>query len=1123
MSEIRLTAEQRAAIEAEGETLVSASAGSGKTFVMIQKIISLILEGKAEISGILAVTFTNLAAAEMKEKLKRAIVSRVNEEQNLEKKARLKRELAEIGASDISTLHAFCANVIRRFFYLTDDSGDFRIADEAETAEMKERAAEIAVDSLLEQKNEKFATLLNLYAGSKGIKRLTELFLPLYEKLKTHADYRDRLLRMPASFQRENFNAVIEELYARIKPRLSETRARVSRLATEVKPFTDCGEMNTKYLSFLAEIGCACQKIEKEGSLYRAAQTATVIKLSSKPSNGALKRAENTEALDLDRRIDEAKNTFKGLIKELSFYENEEDDFFRFAKSGEIVAALCELLLVFDSAYAEIKKRAGVLDFSDLEHRALALLKSETVQKELKAKYTHVFVDEYQDVNPCQESILNALQCENIFMVGDVKQSIYGFRGCSARFFTEKYARLSHTGGALMLNGNFRSAPKILEAVNKIFSVVMTESTGAVDYKATSVMQASDRFPAGTGEVWFDFIPEDEKDEPGERDVYSVIEHLDIESGKIDPEGACIAGIIAAELSKKHFDAEKGEYIKNEYKDIVVLSRSKTGRASKIIGELVKRGIPVASAAEYNICDYSEIKRIIEILRFLDCAEQDIPLAAALKSPLASLSDEELAKIRLAAGSKESFVQACRLYADKGQDELSEKLRDFYRYTGELRMLSNVKSAAELLAKILSETGFEIAELRKENGEERLKRIDRFLSECGTLSVSDMLRRLKNSGYSIGFSETGGENAVRVMTMHASKGLEFPVVIVAGMDNRFDDRDTKEKILTDEEGGFAPLYYDRSSFTSYDTVLRSLFREKMIEKRAEDEMRLLYVAATRAQYCMHFVFKKVGEFDFCNVARAVKFSDFIPFAKFEKCFLYPEYTQLSFEEARPLIIAETDSEAEREILMRYGQTYRHQSALNIPVKSSASAILKAQGEKFYAENELFPEAYSSPSDAVTGIAYHAFLEQADFTVSPEQETERIFTLFSKTRPDLLAKLERERAERILSMSIFSMVKGYTLYREQEFLLSLPACELFDTDCCDEVIVQGAIDLLALTGDEAIIIDYKFSTHAEKQLASDYTKQLQIYAAAVRKIIKPRKISAFIVNLNRLFCIELPSV
>ena len=225
---------------------------------------------------------------------------------------------------------------------------------------------------------------------------------------------------------------------------------------------------------------------------------------------------------------------------------------------------------------------------------------------------------------------------------------------------------------------------------------------------------------------------------------------------------------------------------------------------------------------------------------------------------------------------------------------------------------------------------------------------------------------------------------------------------------------------------------------------------------------------------------------------------------------------------RPLLISSTDEAAEREIALRYRAPYPYASSLEIPVKSSASAILKRQGERFYAEKELFPEdTGGSKTDKETGIAYHAFLERADLFAPPEREAERIFALFEKTRPELAAKLNRQKMARILAFPLFGNLRGFTLYREQEFLLSLPANALFATDSEDEVLVQGAIDLLAVRGDEALIIDYKYSTHSDERLVRDYARQLEIYAAAVGKIAKIEKISAHIVNLDRLSCVHVP--
>lgn len=1117
---VKPTAEQFAAITAQGETLVSASAGSGKTFVMIEKIISLILEGKVEISSILAVTFTNLAALEMKEKLKTAIIKRINEEDNEQNKARLKYELSEIATSDICTVHSFCANLIRRFFYVTGVNGDFKIADDADAMEMQTRAADIVIDSLIEKGSEKFKLLLKIFAGSKGVSKIVDLLLPLYLKMRNDNDYLYRIESMPQNFTENGFIKVCNQLLDAYKLRASALLERANILFAQLEPFIERQEMSVKYAEFINAVTSVLLSVIKSQDLYLVGKIAQGLKMPSKPANTPLKRAENYSALQLDEKIDALKTHVKEFFIPLKNYEDAQKDCANFIQSGEITSAVCEFLLEFDKEYQAIKKRAGKMDFSDLEHCALSLLKDKTVQSEMQRKYSYIFVDEYQDVNPCQESILNFLQGRNMFRVGDVKQSIYGFRGCSAKFFVEEFEKLNKMGGALVLNGNFRSAPKILDAVNTIFSEVMLQETCQIDYKKTSIMTAGNAYPKDSGEVWFNFIPEKEKQEKKERSVYSVVENLD---GKLDEtyeEGAYVANIIAHELSKTHFDVKTGEMVKNQFKDIVILSRSKTGKASKIISELVKKGIPVASDSEYNICDYPEIKRLIEVLKYIDNPEQDIPLACALKSSLCLLSDEQLATIRLYSGKKSSFVEACKKYANECNDALSLKLKEFYEYCEKLRLLSYARSCAEIITQITSDTGAEIEELKSKNGEERIKRMARFISECQDLSVSDFLKRLKSNGYNIGFSQSGGENAVHVLTMHASKGLEFPVVIIVGMDNKFDDHDLKEKILLDDEWGFAPYYYDDSDFSAKETVLRALIKEKLVKKRVEDEMRLLYVATTRAQNTMHFVFKKRSEFDFLKVARAGKFSDFINFDKFENCFLQLEDETLQNVESRPLVISQTDKQAEQEILKVYQKEYAYESSLNLPVKSSASAILKAQGENYYTENQLFPESDSQNIDTLTGTAYHAFLENADFFADKRKECERVYSLLCKN-PDFSERLSVEKMLKILQFPIFESLKGYQLLKEQEFLLRLCADEIFDTQSKDEILVQGFIDLLAVKENEVKIIDYKYSSHSDERLVKDYKKQLNIYAKAVKKILKIDNVTAYIININKLSCVQIP--
>ena len=891
-------------------------------------------------------------------------------------RARLKAQLSEIGTADICTLHSFCSNVIRRYFYEADADGNFRVADEAETEKLKTRAVSLTFDKLLAEKSEKFALLCKVFAGSRGFGKLTDVLQKSYEKAIVRADFNAFLRELPSRYDGEHF----------------------ARLAEECAPYIKSGVFGEKHAGFLAARALFADDVLAAGNVFDAAALVRDVKLINKPPNTKLKNAGDAAALELDARLGALKDDVDAIKKSLSPFRTREEEEGAFCASGEVAAALCELILEFSDTFAALKRRAGVLDFSDLEHKCLELLQIPAVCEEVRGRYTHVFVDEYQDVNPAQERILSLVAGENVFMVGDAKQSIYGFRGCSAGFFAEKYARLAKEGRALTLNGNFRSCKNILDTVNTLFSAAMTEEVGSVDYAATSMMQAGSAAQAG-GEVRFEFVPEKEEAERAERDVYSVAARLGLQEDEEYAEGALIANIVLSEVGRCRPDPSSGEERKMGFGDIVVLTRGKTEKAGRIVGELVRRGIPVAASAEVNVCDYPEVKTMLAVLQYLDNGAQDIPLAAALKSDMGGVTDEELAKIRLAAEQDDSFSAACAAY-EKNGDALAEKLQAFRARAEHFRLLSTVKNAAEVMAAILAETGMELTLLSLPCGEERVRRLRRFMAEAGELNVPEFLDRLKNGGYKVGFSESGGENAVRVMTMHASKGLEFPVVIVAGLNGRFSAEDMRG-ILFDDEWGFAPPAYDLQNYTAGETILRAVVRARLRRKRAEDEMRLFYVALTRAKSCLHLVFEEERLFDAANLADAACFADFVDFEKFRDLYAPVFGGELAPPETRVLSEEGADEEAKAAVLAQYERQYPFESSLRLPVKTSASAILQER-EKQLAE-QLLPEEereseraagefYSGPADAETGTAYHEFLERADFSAPPEEEAARLYAL-----------------------------------------------------------------------------------------------------------------------------------
>ncbi len=1113
------TPEQRAAIEAEGEVLVSASAGSGKTFVMVEKIISLILSGRAEVSSVLAVTFTNLAAAEMKERLRAALAARLNAEESAAARARLRAQLSEVATSDICTLHAFCTAVIRRYFYETELSGNFRILEEQDAEKLRARAADAAIERLLAEQSALFAKLSAAFAGSRGFGKLTDVLRKCYQKVISRPDHTAFLRALPARYGEEGFSALCGELLAPARSLAQKLKDRCMPLFERVQGRVEGGLFGQKHLDFLAARLSFAEGVLAAQGLFAAASFAARAELPNKPSNARIARSGSAEDAALDKELSDLKAYTDGIRKALSAVGEEGEERAAFFASGEIAAGLCELLLTFDEEYAALKRRANALDFSDLEHFCLALLEIPRVREEVKGRYTHVFVDEYQDVNPAQERILSLLSGENVFMVGDAKQSIYGFRGCSAAFFAQKYARLSAEGRALTLNGNFRSASAVLKLVNDVFSQVMTPETGSVDYAATSMIAPGSPAQEG-GFAGFAFVPEREEARQ-ERGVYSVAEHLGPAEDEPSAEGALIADLVLQEVGRTRLDPARGE-VRIGFGDVVVLTRGKTAKAGRIVAELVRRGIPVASSAEVNVCDYPEVKTLVAILQYLDNGAQDIPLAASLKSAMGGLTDEQLAAIRLRAGKDAPFYAACERYAEAEGDETARKLRAFFALSARLRVQMQAKTAAEMLARILAETGMELKLLASPCGEEKVRRVSRLIEACGELAVPEFLEKLRGAGNRIGFSESGGEDAVRVMTMHASKGLEFPVVIVAGMNDRFSAEDMKG-VLLDDEWGFAPLAYDFEARTVRETLLRAAVKGRLRRRRAEDEMRLLYVALTRAKSALHLVFSQRKEFDAEGVAEAGCFADFIDLSRFAELEEAVYGAELAPPAERVLMAGEEDVTAKAEVLARYRRPYAHAESLALPVKTSPSALLRAlaaarEGMPPPAEEEgrEAEEFYGSPADAAAGTAYHAFLERADLFADPAAEAARLAPLLLS---EGYAPIDEAVAAQILRMPVFGQLAGYELRREQEFLLSVPAREIMDTPSQDELLVQGVIDLMAVKGEECVIVDYKYSSHGEARLLADYAPQLNIYVAAARRVPGVKRVRAYIVNILRSFVVQ----
>lgn len=1134
------TKEQIAAIESTGKTLVSASAGSGKTTVMIEKIIRFIKAG-GNVSEILAVTFTKKAAAQMKEKLSKALIEAINESDvTPERRAFLKKQLAEVPMADISTIHAFCAKLLRTHFFAAGVDNNFRIigSDDAEGTVLQNEALDELLEEGYESGDEEFSHLLSVYWRKNNDYTLRKIFVSTYDDIRSRADYREYLAKS-GDYDEQTFEEICKDL----KKKLDEKCRYYRELVEDERAYFSDVEKSPQRaicdetMGYLEEMIAAPDYF----SALRVEKPAFSKNTAKKLDEEKAFHANRIKFLK-ERVVDSVESEQKGMGSKAEELE-------KFLTSARTAKALASYLLRFDEKYGRLKAERGVLDYNDLEHKALALLQGEEVRNEIRGKYAYVFVDEYQDVNPVQEAIVSAVSGENLFLVGDVKQAIYGFRGSKSKFFVEKQAQFENGEGEnLYMSRNFRSSDKVLDAVNKQFTLAMTPRVCDVDYARGSVMERGGRYELNDGRVCVHFLPKEEKKAAERRGVYSVRSEAMLgENGSEDGESASaklIRAVVEKELKSKYYDPDKGEYRNVQYSDIAVLSRKKKGLIEKTV-EALSESIPVTAASAVNICEFSEIKTLMDLLSLVDNAEQDVPLCSALLSAVGNCNADDLASVRLAYPKEYAFRNACKKYAAEKSDETAEKLRKFYAYFEELRTLSRVLDAGELLLRVLSDTRMEADLLTRINGVAALKRIHRFIEEATTpepLCVHEFLDRLRDLNYEIDYSENGGENSVKVLTMHSSKGLEYPIVILDNLSESFTRRGAPDEVYVEEKYGLAPFAFNGERMIKSGTVLRRLHERREGESSRSDSLNLYYVALTRAKYGLHMIFK--DRTLMADVKYAQSFADFTDFSAWQAYIVDDDAFEVPVQD-RDSLVFRPDETLARKIMGAFTWQYPFHGYENLPVKSSATQLLTPLATEPQDTRQLFDEGERYETKGETskevGIAYHAFLENFDFDLLYREDGEK------RSREELGALVEEMRNEGgmvemkllssdklvdILSNSAFARLRGKRLYKEQQFLVSLPVRDTYakreDADPIlaqgeEEMIYQGAIDLLAIGEDgETQIVDYKFSKGSAAYLRAHYRPQLELYRQAAAKILRipPEKIRCSIINIYHGFEVDI---
>lgn len=889
------TTEQQQVIDLRNRNiLVSAAAGSGKTAVLVERIVKIITDKNhpVDIDHLLIVTFTNAAAAEMRERIGNAIEKALDEQPGNE---HLLRQLTLIHNAQITTIDSFCLYVVRNHFHEIDLEPNFRIGDEGELKLLREDVLGRVLEQNYEEPSEAFSDFVEGYASGRTDVALNEMILQLYEFSRSYP--------WPEKWLDSFVGAY------RIETREELDRAEWLAPLTENICFVlkDCEQLLKQALAITQQDDgpdmyekAVQSDLEKYEGLSRLTSFCELSGALSDIKYDRLASSRGFEGdpdkLELVKSLrEQAKDVVKKLCKQY-FFCSPEMMIEQLERTEPMLEEVVRLTKQFADEFAAAKRRKNLVDFHDVEHFALQILVDEETEKakktaeEFRDTFEEIMIDEYQDSNEVQETLLRSISREergenNIFMVGDVKQSIYRFRLARPELFMKKYDSYSleeSTTQRIDLHKNFRSREEVLTCTNDIFYKIMARSLGNVEYDAEAAL-----YPGASYPVSADFIPEillaDSNDE--------LLEDTELTDKK-----TLEAKIVAEEI--KHLmktqqvtDKAAGTLRAAHYSDIVILLRSLSGWADSLVEVLNGNGIPAYTVSSTGYFSTVEVQTVLSMLRLLDNPRQDIPMAAVLRSPMAGLTDEELAVLRLEDGSvpfHEAVLELAEgLYEEDGQKEISDseadseadqkqgrnadgkkeddiettahrKLLKFYKKYRQLRQLVPDTPIHELIEIILRETGYGHYVAAMPAGSRRTANLNMLLEKAaayektsykGLFHFVRYIDELQKYDVDFGEADMVGENedVVRIMSIHKSKGLEFPIVIVSGMGKNFNKQDTRSKMVLHPELGIGLDYMDGKKRIKSPTIAKKAIAKQIELENLGEELRVLYVALTRAK------------------------------------------------------------------------------------------------------------------------------------------------------------------------------------------------------------------------------------------------------------------------------------
>lgn len=1161
---MKWTTEQDLAIKSRGkDIIISAAAGSGKTAVVIQRIFELIQRDKVEVKNLLILTFTNAAAKEMKDRLMEKFYDYLEENP---KDSFIKKQLKSMHLAKISTMHSFCISIIRENFHHLDIDPEFKIASTSLVKILKSEAIEEIFEQRYENEDEDFLKLVDIYSSRRDDAPLAEMVLKTHSFILNRISPFEWLKESYCFYQKDDIEDTAHMKIYKEEILFSLNNA-LSKNALSIEECQNYGELKA-WEGFLED---ERSKIENlilalEKSYFEFLNGIKNFKFERWPN----KKIEDEIIKAQKDEIKSLRDEYKNDLSKASFYYDKilSQTLENNKEIMPLLKELSKLVEDFDKLYKEKKKSQKALDFNDLEHITLKMLSDDEIRNLVSKKYSHIFYDEFQDSNEVHNKIIESLKNDDnqLFFVGDVKQSIYGFRNAEPEVFTKKYREYKNNEETLAidLNENFRSSRQILEFCNFLFENMMSENLGGVRYDESVSLKTSNNSEISPKNISLNFITSgDEEFENSELEAISC--------------GKKIREIVGSSYK----DSKNGEEKTYKFSDIAILIRSPRPVIDSYKSIFKQMDIPLLVDSQRADFDVIEVAIVIDFLKIIDNPLNDDALLSVMNSHIGGFDMEELANIRGYILSKDfsenkeikddaedkksgedekiksyqtSFYDSCMSYMNEVDDESSRKLSDFFESLKKYRNFEKNTSLFDFIQKILDDKGyFEYISVLPYGGQ-RILNVKNFMDiaeefeEGRKCSLHHFLVYLEKiiagkGDTSAPLDISPDTDVVRLMSIHKSKGLEFPVVIMPSLSKQFNVQDMKEDLQLNSHLGMGINYHNEGLSTKYTTIPREAIKSLNQRELLSEEMRIFYVAATRAKSQLHMfaaisekqLFSKLEKDGFSQnssfgeaiLSRKKSYLEWLLYIfnpyilkmaeelENKSFFLKEKGTaftinfleemgdvdeRFGIDEKEEFInkIKNADLNNAQRLFELFDFEYPHEEEKNMRVKDSVTGILEESHENYKIEKVL---DFKNKGDknkidaAKIGSITHYLIEKINYSMADENSylqnllddmvNKKMITEEEKDMVDL------KSVENLLKSDLGGRIKNSDrVHKESPFIMEY-----------ENLILNGVIDLFFIENNEIVVVDFKTDRITElnkKEKIDTYSKQINIYIKALEE-------------------------